>query len=63
MTAKQTKPEKKMDAQTICMSAKYAPYIDILQANLDEGTLYSESDVDELIKKACSHIVTKDINK
>jgi hypothetical protein len=55
--------EKKMDAQTILASKKYAPHVNLLWAILDDGVMYTESQVDQMIQEAQAHVVTKDINE
>lgn len=55
--------EKKMDAQTILASKKYAPHMNLLWAILDDGVMYTESQVDQMIQEAQAHVVTKDINE
>mgnify|MGYP000042413074 CR=1 FL=1 len=58
-----TVAEKKMDAQTILASKKYAPHVNLLWAILDDGVMYTESQVDQMIREAQAHVVTKDINE
>lgn len=55
--------EKQMDARTIVASDKYAPYVNILWAILDEDKLYAESEVDKMIQDELAHVVEKDINE
>ena len=52
-----------MDAQTILASKKYAPHVNLLWAILDDGVMYTESQVDQMIQEAQAHVVTKDINE
>lgn len=55
--------EKKMDAQTILASKKYTPHVNLLWAILDDGVMYTESQVDQMIQEAQAHVVIKDINE
>ena len=62
-TAAAVTDEKKMDALTILASKKYAPHVNLLWAILDDGVMYTESQVDQMIQEAQAHVVTKDINE
>ena len=48
---------KKMDARTIIAAAKWDPYKNILWAVLEDGKLYSEREVEALIKAELGHKV------
>lgn len=53
---------KKMDARTIIAAAKWEPYKNILWAVLEEGKLYSEADVEALIKSELEHKAERSVN-
>lgn len=53
---------KKMDARTIVAAGKWEAYKNILWAVLEDGNLYSESEVEALIKAEMSHKVERSVN-
>ena len=53
---------KKMDARTIIAATKWEPFKNILWAVLEDGKLYSESEVESLIKTEMSHKVARSVN-
>lgn len=58
----QAVPEERFDGVTIVKSVKYKRYADILTHLLDEGELYTHSQIDELLKKTLKQPVKQDIN-
>ena len=54
--------EERFDDITIVKSAKYKRYADILTHLLDEGELYTHSQIDELLKETLKQPVKQDIN-
>lgn len=54
--------EERFDGVTIVKSAKYKRYADILTHLLDEGKLYTHSQIDELLKETLKQPVKQDIN-
>lgn len=54
--------EEKFDGQTIIKSVKYKRYADILIHLLNDGELYTHSQVDEILKNTLKQPVKRDIN-
>jgi len=50
------------DAVTIVKSKKYKRYADILCTVLDEGKMYTASEIDAILKDALAHKVTNRVN-
>lgn len=53
---------KKMDARTIVAAKKWEAFKNILWAVLEDGKLYSESEVEAIIKAEMSHKVERSVN-
>lgn len=53
--------EERFDAVTIVTSEEYKQYRDLLHSQLEEGRLYTRSEIKKLIDKALNKPVKKDI--
>lgn len=54
--------DRRFDGLTIVKSRKYKPWADLLTVELENGVLYSEDEIKQIIDKALKRPVEKKVN-